>query len=92
MLLVVEGGGKEPIGNRIIETAEDLERTELRDSASGFVAYVPTGSIKKGEAPVTGRAGNKTIRCAICHGVDLRYGTRAFDCRPVAELHRASDV
>jgi cytochrome c553 len=72
MLVAVEGGGKEPIGNRIIETAEDLERTELRDSTSGFVAYVPLGSLKKGEALVTGRAGNKTIRCAICHGTELK--------------------
>lgn len=72
MLVVEEGAGKEPIGNRIIETAEDLERTELRDSASGFVAYVPPGSIKKGEALAMGRAGNKTIRCSICHGPDLK--------------------
>jgi cytochrome c553 len=71
MLVVEEGGGKEPIGNRIVETAEDLERTELRDSASGFVAYVPAGSIKKGEALAMGKVG-KTIRCSICHGPDLR--------------------
>jgi cytochrome c553 len=72
MLVVIENGGKEPIGNRIIETAEDLERTELRDSASGFVAYVPVGSIKKGEALVTGRAGNATLRCSLCHGAELK--------------------
>jgi len=38
---------REPIGQRIIETPEDLERTELRDARSGFLAYVPAGSIKK---------------------------------------------
>jgi cytochrome c553 len=72
MFSVVEGGAKEPIGNRIIEAPEDLERTELRDDASGFIAYAPISSIKKGEALVmTGGAG-KTTACGICHGADLR--------------------
>lgn len=72
MLVVVEGAGKEPIGQRIIETPEDLERTELRDSASSFIAYVPPGSLKKGEALVSTGAGGKTIRCGICHGPELK--------------------
>jgi cytochrome c553 len=71
MRVVVKDGGKEPIAGRIIETPEDLDRTELRDAASGFVAYVPVGSIKKGEALVTTGGGGKTVRCAICHGADL---------------------
>jgi cytochrome c553 len=62
----------EPIGQRIIEMPENLERTELRDSASGFVAYVPVGSIRKGEALITTGGAGKTIPCAICHGADLR--------------------
>ena len=41
-------GGTEPLGNRIVETPEDAERFELRDPRSGFVAYVPRGSIAKG--------------------------------------------
>ena len=44
--------GTEPLGQRIIEMPEDLARTELRDAGSGFVAYVPPGSIAKGEALV----------------------------------------
>ncbi len=60
----VAEGGTEPIGNRIIETPEDAERTEiLRDPRSGFVAYVPIGSVKKGEALSRG--------CAVCHGPGL---------------------
>src|SRR6266571_6870593 len=40
----------EPIGVRIIETPENVERTtQLRDPRSGFIAYVPVGSVKKGE-------------------------------------------
>jgi cytochrome c553 len=66
MYAPLEGTEKEPIGNRVIEVPENLEQTELRDSGSGFVAYVPVGSIKKGEAlAVKGQ-------CAVCHGGDLR--------------------
>ncbi len=72
MLIAVEGGGKEPIGSRIIEMPEDLERTELRDSLSGFVAYVPPGSLKKGQALASTGGNGKTVKCSICHGADLR--------------------
>ncbi len=72
MLVASEPVELEPIGQRIIEMPEDLERTELRDAASGFVAYVPVGSIEKGEALVTTGGGGKTISCSICHGPDLR--------------------
>jgi cytochrome c553 len=69
MFLVLEGAeaGQEPIGQRIIETPENTEETELlRNPRSGFIAYVPPGSLKKGEALVGG--GGKTTRCAVCHG------------------------
>lgn len=72
MLVVVKGAPEEPIGHRIIETPEDLERTELRDSASSFIAYVPPGSVKKGESLVNTGDHGKTIRCTICHGPDLK--------------------
>jgi cytochrome c553 len=63
----VEGGEKEPIGVRIIETPENPERTEiLRDPRSGFIAYAPVGSIKKGEALA------KSGECALCHGAGLQ--------------------
>jgi cytochrome c553 len=67
----VDPSETEPIGERIIETPENLERTELRDDHSGFIAYVPVGSIKKGEALVNGNS-VKTLRCATCHGRDLK--------------------
>ena len=72
MLVPNAEGGTEPIGDRIIETPEDLSRTELRDAASGFVAYVPPGSIKKGEELVTKGGGGKTTQCSVCHGADLK--------------------
>ena len=60
-------GGSEPIGNRIIEIPEDEDIVLNRDPRSGFVAYVPKGSIAKGEALVA-NGGGKTLPCAICHG------------------------
>jgi cytochrome c553 len=71
MLVASEPAAAEPIGQRIIEMPRDLERTELRDATSGFVAYVPVGSLEKGAALAAGGAG-KTVPCAMCHGEDLR--------------------
>lgn len=72
LLVRVDGGGTEPIGQRIIELAEDQDLFELRDSRSGFVAYVPTGSIKKGEDLVKTGGGGETMPCTTCHGPDLK--------------------
>jgi cytochrome c553 len=72
MFLRLDGKETEAIGDRIIEVPDDTERTEaLRDPRSGFTAYVPVGSIKKGEAFVT-TGGGKTTKCSVCHGADLR--------------------
>jgi len=72
MRFVKPDGGVEAIGERIIEVPEDAERVELRDPHSGFIAYVPAGSIKKGEALVTTGGNGKTISCSVCHGPDLK--------------------
>jgi len=65
-------GGTEPIGHRIIETPVDPMQTSIRDPHSAFIAYVPPGSIAKGEALVKTGGSGKTIQCAICHGDDLK--------------------
>jgi cytochrome c553 len=72
MLVVSEPREMEPIGARIIETPENLERTELRDDASGFIAYVPVGSVAKGKALATTGGDEKTVACGKCHGADLK--------------------
>jgi cytochrome c553 len=72
MRFAVAGGGTEPIGNRIIVLPQDPERAHGRDSHSGFIDYVPVGSIAKGETLVTTGGGGKTIPCAICHGQSLK--------------------
>jgi cytochrome c553 len=72
LFLKDEGNEKEPIGDRLIEVPEDAEATEiLRNPRSGFIAYAPPGSLKKGEALVTKGAG-KTVQCGTCHGADLK--------------------
>jgi cytochrome c553 len=63
---------QEPIGNRIIETPEDVELTELRDDTAGFIAYVPPGSLKKGKFLVEKGGDGATMPCALCHGEELR--------------------
>lgn len=65
-------GGTEPIGQRVIEIPENEDIVLNRDPRSGFVAYVPSGSIAKGESLVTTGGGGKTIACAICHGPTLQ--------------------
>jgi cytochrome c553 len=72
MRFASEGNAKEPIGRRIIEIPENEEGAKVRDPHSPFIAYVPPGSIKAGEALVTTGGGGKTIQCTICHGADLK--------------------
>ena len=69
-LAAVDGGGREPIGRRIIEIPEDLERFVSRDARSRFVAYVPVGSLRKGRALAAG-GGGRTVECGTCHGLHL---------------------
>lgn len=67
------GNETEPIGARVLEIPEDNEQTEpLRNPRSGFIAYVPPGSIKRGEELATTGGNGKTLACNICHGQDLR--------------------
>jgi cytochrome c553 len=72
MRFAVENGGSEPLGNRIIELPQAPERAELRDSRTGFIAYVPIGSIAKGRTLVMTGGEGKTTPCATCHGENLK--------------------
>jgi cytochrome c553 len=81
LFLPTERVKSEPIAGRIIEVPEDEAQAEtLRNPHSGFVAYVPVGSIEKGRDLVTTGGmkvvGNtivpgKTTPCLTCHGLDL---------------------
>jgi cytochrome c553 len=81
LFLPLEQQKTEPIAGRIIEMPENEEQAETyRNPHSGFVAYVPAGSLEKGKDLVTtGGAriiGNEFVRgkttpCITCHGPDL---------------------
>jgi cytochrome c553 len=65
------GGETEPIAGRIIEVPEDLERFEMRDARSHFIAYVPPGSIEQGRQLANTGGNGKSAPCTICHGPEL---------------------
>ena len=81
LFLPVETERTEPIAGRIIEVPADEERTELlRDPRTGFVAYVPPGSLARGKqlvrlggAEIVGNqiVQGKTTACTACHAPDL---------------------
>ena len=81
LFLPVAQAKTEPIAGRIIEMPEDEEQAEtMRNPHSGFVAYVPPGSLKRGQDLVTTGGmrvvGNeivqgKTTPCVTCHGLNL---------------------
>jgi cytochrome c553 len=65
LFLALDGSEKEPLGARILEVPESTEQSEMyRNPRSGFIAYVPKGSVKKGEA--------LAVSCGACHGSDLK--------------------
>jgi cytochrome c553 len=69
--LRLPGGGTEPIGDRIIEIPENEEVVLNRDPRLGFIAFVPKGSIARGEA-LAAMGGGNTIACSSCHGPTLQ--------------------
>src|SRR5262245_19525609 len=81
LFLPTETERTEPIAGRIIEVPADEERTELlRDPRTGFVAYVPPGSLARGKqlvrlggAEIVGGqiVQGKTTACTACHAPDL---------------------
>jgi cytochrome c553 len=81
LFLPIEQAKTEPIAGRIIEVPENLEQAETyRNPHSGFLAYVPVGSIEKGKDLVTTGGmrivgdkivQGKTTACGTCHGLDL---------------------
>src|SRR5215469_16484557 len=62
-LAALPGGETEPIAGRIIEVPEDLERFELRDARSHFIAYVPPGSVEQGRQLATTGGNGKSAPC-----------------------------
>src|SRR5208282_1320624 len=84
------GTGTELLGERIIEMAEDADRAIDRDPRSGFVSYVPPGSIAKGKMLAKGGVEGRSIACMTCHGPKLAGFRGSTRTGPVAEPMRAA--
>jgi cytochrome c553 len=86
MLVAKSGGATEPIGDRVIEVSEDFEQSELRSPTSGFVAYVPRGSLKAGESLARTGGHGRVMACTTCHGQNLkgRHMKGMGDVPPIA--------
>ncbi|HEY7889554.1 MAG TPA: c-type cytochrome [Steroidobacteraceae bacterium] len=66
----IPGAGSEPLGARIVEVPNDARQWELGNPHTDFTAYVPQGSIARGEKLVA--SGDGAAPCRACHGPDLR--------------------
>ncbi|MCB1671105.1 MAG: cytochrome C [Gammaproteobacteria bacterium] len=62
----------EPLGGRIVEAPVDAYQSNyLRNPRSTWIAYVPVGSLARGEELVTTGGQGRTVPCSSCHGPDL---------------------
>ena len=68
---VKPGAGSEPIGQRIIEVADDVQAHELRDAKATYTAYVPSGAIATGKRLATRKEKVPLRSCVSCHGPAL---------------------
>ena len=66
-----QNGAREPLGERIIEGPASIKRYELRDDRTGFIAWVPPGSIARG-AVIAAKGGGSAAACESCHGAKLQ--------------------
>jgi cytochrome c553 len=78
LFVKISEDASEALADRILEVPEDFEKSgKLDDPRSGYVAYVPVGSIARGRTLVE----NGPLPCATCHGGDL---TGSGDAPPIA--------
>lgn len=69
-LAAIKDGGREPIGQRILELPDDPMDTYLADSHMKVTAHVPTGSLARGKALVESSQGRAP--CKTYHGAKLQ--------------------
>jgi len=58
------GSATEPLGQRLLEMTPDLAAHEHRADGEIYIAYVPTGSLKRGKS--------LAATCVACHGARLQ--------------------
>lgn len=68
------GGGRERLGQRIVEVPNDIHRFELRDNRPGYTIYVPEGAITGGRALAENGSGGRFPPCVACHGQGMKGG------------------
>ncbi len=71
--LTGKSAGTEPLGNRIVEVPSNLEDFEKHNPRAKFTAYVPKGSVERGESLVR-TGGGVIVPCVECHGDNLQGG------------------
>jgi cytochrome c553 len=71
MRLPLPGNQTERLGRRIVELPVDPLRLVYRDSHSGFLAYVPRGSVANGRALINESDASGLPPCSTCHGPKL---------------------
>jgi cytochrome c553 len=65
-------GGRERLGQRVIEWAPDSDRHERRDDEMRYIAFVPPGSVTRGRKIATMGLGDLVASCTSCHGEHLQ--------------------
>lgn len=71
VLVPNSNGAREPIGKRIIETPVDVEAREAGDDHVESIAWVPPGSIERGET-IASKGIGTAAACESCHGGKLQ--------------------
>ena len=69
-LVYAAAPGSEPLGRRIVEIPDDIHQWDIGNPHMTMTAYVPKGSIKRGEKLVA--SGDGAAPCSTCHGLDLK--------------------
>ncbi|MEP6884229.1 MAG: cytochrome C [Gammaproteobacteria bacterium] len=65
-------GGRENLGQRLIEWAPDATRHEHRDDEMLYNAFVPSGSVRRGREIARVGAAGQLPSCTSCHGEHLQ--------------------
>lgn len=73
-IYVPDAGRPVALKQRIVEMPAEAWRFEARDPHTGYIAYVPKGSIERGRKLASTGDNGRTQPCAACHGADLRSG------------------
>ena len=66
-------GGREPLGERLLEFAPEAARHEHREDAMRDRVDVPARSLRRGQLiAMAGLPDGSSLPCVTCHGADLR--------------------